>query len=146
MRNLLKNELHVGRAANAAFFFWSGLAWYFKPLAGIVTDAFPVFGSRRKSYLLISSGLAVLSWVGLYFTPHTYGALLWMVIVINAFMVVTSTVVGGYLVETAQAVSGSGRLTAIREFVMQSCRIVNGPASGSIAFGWTAGISGAPGS
>ncbi len=145
IRNLLKNELHVGRAANAAFFFWAGLAWYFKPLAGIVTDAFPIFGSRRKVYLIVSSGLAVLAWIGLCFTPHTYGALLWMVIVINAFMVITSTVVGGYLVETAQAVAGSGRLTAIREIVMESCRIVNGPASGflaSVAFGWTAGACG----
>ena len=58
LQNLLKNELHVDRATNAAFFFWIGLAWYFKPLAGIVTDAFPLFGSRRKNYMLISTVLA----------------------------------------------------------------------------------------
>ncbi|MGA2991242.1 MAG: hypothetical protein ABSD88_12270, partial [Candidatus Korobacteraceae bacterium] len=45
LQNLLKNELHVDRAANAAFFFWAGLAWYFKPFAGIFTDAFPILGS-----------------------------------------------------------------------------------------------------
>ena len=44
LQNLLKNELHLDRSANAAFFFWAGLAWYLKPLAGIVTDAFPLFG------------------------------------------------------------------------------------------------------
>src|ERR1700746_2623002 len=77
LQNLLKNELHVDRAANAAFFFWAGLAWYFKPIAGVLTDAFPVFGSRRKSYILISTALAVLSWIGLYFTPHHYNDLLW---------------------------------------------------------------------
>src|SRR5258705_7291286 len=77
LQNLLKNELHVDRAANAAFFFWAGLAWYFKPIAGVLTDAFPVFGSRRKSYILISTVLAVLSWVGLYATPHHYQDLLW---------------------------------------------------------------------
>src|ERR1019366_9561034 len=70
IQNLLKNELHADRAANAAFFFWIGLAWYFKPFVGIVTDAFPLFGSRRKNYMLISTSLAVFSWVGLYFTPH----------------------------------------------------------------------------
>src|ERR1700689_3590491 len=64
LQNLLKNELHVGRAANAAFFFWAGLPWYFKPFAGILTDAFPVLGSRRRSYILVSSSLAVLAWVG----------------------------------------------------------------------------------
>jgi len=67
------------------------------------------------------------------------------VIVINTFMMVTSTVVGGYMVETAQASSGSGRLTALRQFVQQGCWIVNGPAAGylaSIAFGWTAAACG----
>src|SRR4029077_12573241 len=54
LENLLKNELHVDRAANAAFFFWASLPWYFKPLAGVLTDSFPVFGTRRTSYLLIS--------------------------------------------------------------------------------------------
>ncbi len=143
--NLLKNELHVSRSASAAFFFWAGLPWYFKPFAGIVTDAFPVLGSRRRSYILISTCLATLGWVGLYFTPHEYGRLLWACIVINFFMVTASTVVGGYMVETAQAVSGSGRLTAIRNFVEQICIIIRGPTAGylaSITFGWTAGACG----
>jgi predicted MFS family arabinose efflux permease len=145
LQNLLKNELHVDRAANAAFFFWAGLAWYFKPFAGIITDAFPIFGSRRKNYILISTALATVSWVGLYFTPHQYGKLLWMCIVINVFMVVASTVIGGYMVEVAQALSASGRLTAIREVVQQLAAIINGPSAGylaSIVFGWTAAACG----
>jgi MFS family permease len=141
LQNLLKNELHVDRTANAAFFFWIGLAWYFKPFAGIITDAFPLWGSRRKSYILIGTVFATLWWIALAFTPHKYGALLGVCIGINAFMVVASTVVGGYMVETAQAMSGSGRLTAIRQFVQQFCAIIFGPAGGmlaAIAFGWTA--------
>ena len=145
LQNLLKNDLHVDRTANAAFFFWAGLAWYLKPFAGILTDAFPLFGSRRKSYLLVSATLAALAWLALIVTPHDYRKLLFVVIVINTFMVVASTVVGGYMVETAQANSGSGRLTAIRQFVQQACLIVNGPIAGylaSIAFGWTAAACG----
>lgn len=145
LQNLLKNELHVSRSANAAFFFWAGLAWYFKPFAGILTDAFPFFGSRRRSYILIATSLGVLSWIGLIFTPHVYQSLLGVSILINVFMVVTSTVVGAYLVETAQASSTSGRLTAIRQFIQQACWIINGPIAGflaSIAFGWTAGACG----
>jgi predicted MFS family arabinose efflux permease len=145
LQNLLKNELHADRAANAAFFFWMGLAWYFKPLAGIVTDAFPLFGSRRKSYLLISGSLATLSWAALYFTPHEYNKLLWACIILSFFMVVTSTVVGGYMVEVAQASSGSGRLTSVRNAVEQFCSVITGPTAGflgSIAFGWTAAACG----
>ena len=145
LQNLLKNQLHVTRSMNAAFFFWAGLAWYFKPFAGIFTDAFPVFGSRRKSYILGATILAVLSWFALIVTPHQYSALLIVSIVINTFMVIASTVVGGYMVEIAQAISGSGRLTAIREFVQQGTFIIVGPTAGflaSIAFGWTAAACG----
>jgi len=141
LQNLLKNELNVDRTANAAFFFWIGLAWYFKPLAGIVTDAFPLFGSRRRSYILVSAILATACWIGLAFTPHEYRALLVVSIAINTFMVVASTVVGGYMVETAQATSGSGKLTAIRQAVQQVCALIYGPGGGflaAIAFGWTA--------
>ena len=145
LQNLLKNELHADRTANAAFFFWAGLAWYLKPFAGILTDAFPLFGSRRKSYILLNATLATLSWLVLIVTPHEYRDLLFVVMVINTFMMVTSTVVGGYMVETAQANSGSGRLTALRQFVQQACWVVNGPMAGylaSIAFGWTAAACG----
>src|SRR4051794_14043303 len=60
LQNLLKNELGLDRSSNAAFFFWAGLAWYLKPLAGIVTDAFPLFGNRRRSYIVLSAGLAAM--------------------------------------------------------------------------------------
>ena len=49
------------------------------------------------------------------------------------------------MVETAQATHGSGRLTAIRQFIQQACLVINGPAAGylaSIAFGWTAAACG----
>jgi hypothetical protein len=146
IQNLLKNELHADRTANAAFFFWATLAWYFKPLAGIVTDAFPLLGSRRRSYILTGSTLAVLCWFGLAYTPHQYNYLLWVAIAINTFMVIASTVVGGYMVEVAHAISGSGRLTAIRNAVQNISTLIAGPLAGflaSIAFGWTAVTCGA---
>jgi MFS family permease len=141
LQNLLKNELHVDRTANAAFFFWAGLAWYLKPLAGILTDAFPLFGTRRRSYMLLSALLAGVSWLALIWTPHQYRTLLVGVIVINAFMVFASTAVGGYMVETAQATAGSGRLTAIRQLIEQISIVISGPLAGylaGIAFLWTA--------
>ena len=145
LQNLLKNELHVDRSANAAFFFWMGLAWYFKPFFGIITDAFPLFGSRRKSYMLLGAICGTLSWAGLYFTPHQYSKLLWTCVAINLFMMATSTVVGGYMVEVAQASSASGRLTSVRNFVEQFSWIIAGPTAGylgSVAFGWTTAACG----
>ena len=145
IQNLLKNELHVDRAANAAFFFWIGLAWYFKPFFGIVVDAFPLFGTRRRSYMILGAGLGTISWAALYFTPHQYHKLLWVCIAIDFCMVITSTVVGGFMVEAAQASASSARLTSVRNAVEQFGILVSGPAAGflgSIAFGWTTAACG----
>ena len=57
-------------------------------------------------------------------------------------------VIGAYMVEIAQAMAGSGRLTAIRQFVTQACFIVVGPTAGylgAVAFGWTAAACGGGG-
>lgn len=140
LQNLLKNTLALDRASNSAFFFWAGLAWYVKPLIGIVTDAFPLLGSRRRNYLLLGASLATLAWLGMGAVPPHYGALLGAAIVVNVFMVLCSTVIGATIVEAAQGSGASGRLTAIRQLVMQACSIVNGPIAGflaSLAFFWT---------
>lgn len=140
LKNLLKNELHVTRAATAAFFFWLSLAWYFKPFFGIFTDAFPFFGTRRKSYILAGSALSVVGFIALVYTPRRYDALLAMCIAINVFMVITSTAVGGFMTEKAQALKSSGRFAAVFQIAYQMSGVVGGPLGGilaAMAFGWT---------
>jgi MFS family permease len=132
-QNLLKNSLGVGRTANAAFFFWIGLPWYFKPVVGVFTDAFPLFGSRRKSYILVNTVLATIAWFGLLLAPVKYGPLLWFTIVIDFFMVIVSTVLGAYMVEVGQATSGTGRITAIRQLTYWFTMMANGPVGGFLA-------------
>lgn len=146
LRNMIKNEMHLSRSATSAFFFLIGLPWYFKPLAGILTDAFPILGSRRKTYLLVSAAFATLVWIAIAFTPHRYVPLLWMSLLLSVFMMVASTVVGGFMVEAAQARGTSGRLSSVREATQRVVTVIVGPTSGflaSIAFVWVAGISGA---
>jgi MFS family permease len=145
LQNMMKNEMHISRADSAGFFFLIGLPWYFKPLAGVLTDAFPIFGTRRKSYLIVSGVLATLVWAGIAFTPHQYGPLLWMCLLLSVFMTVASTVVGAFMVEIAQATGGSGRLSSIRQVAQMVVTFIAGPASGylgSIAFAFTAGACG----
>jgi MFS family permease len=135
LQNLLKNHLHVKPSEMADFFFWCGLAWYFKPFAGILTDAFPLFKTRRRWYLLISCVLATLSWVALGLVPRTYQSLLWASIVVNFFMVIMSTVTGAFLVEAGQRLGATGRLTSVRQIVSNACGFINGPLSGFLAGG-----------
>src|SRR3984893_18026946 len=143
---LLKNEVSVTREQMAAFFFWCGLAWYLKPIAGILTDAFPLFRTRRRHYLLISSVLACASWIGMTFVPHRYGALLWGAMIINLFMVMASTVIGAFLVEAGQRLGATGRLTALRMSAYYFSSVVVGPLGGLLAtvgFMWATGANAA---
>src|SRR5205085_941008 len=102
--------------------------WYLKPFAGILTDAFPIFGTRRRHYMLISCVLAAISWIGmwvLWVTFHSYQALLLGAIIVNLFMVMASTVTGAFLVEAGQSFGATGRLTSIRMFVQNGCSLLN---------------------
>jgi BT1 family len=141
LQNLLKNVLHTDRSANAAFFFWIGLPWYIKPLLGILSDSVPIFGSRRKSYILIGALAATAAWFSLITATHSYSEMLVICMIANLATVVASTALGGYMVEAAHATSGAGRLTSLRNFAMQFSYLVAGPAGGflgTLALGWTA--------
>jgi len=147
LQTILNKELHVSATQLSSFFFLCGLPWYFKPFAGILTDAFPLFGTRRRHYLLIATGLTVLSWIALAFVPRTYNGLLLGCIVVNIFMVIMSTVVGATLVEAGQRIGATGRLSALRQFVSSGCTLINGPIAGALAasgaFAITAGVNAA---
>ena len=141
LQNLLKNVLHIDRSTNAAFFFWVGVPWYIKPLIGILSDAFPIFGSRRKSYILIGAVAAVGAWFSLIAATHSYSELLVICMMANLATVVASTALGGYMVEVAHATSGAGRLSSLRNVAMQFSYLIAGPAGGflgALGLGWSA--------
>jgi Na+/melibiose symporter-like transporter len=132
-QNLLKSDLHVSREAMATFFAIIAVAWNFKPLAGILTDSVPLFGTRRKHYLILSAIIAAAFYLLVGVVPHTYYALLIILIAVNAMLVVGSTVVGGIMVEIGQRNRATGRLSSARYVVQNLCILIGGPLSGFLA-------------
>ena len=53
------------------------------------------------------------------FLPHDYGSLLFGAMTVNLFMVMSSTVIGAFLVEAGQSMGATGRLTALRMLVIE---------------------------
>src|SRR5919199_488911 len=76
LRFLLKNQLLLDAGAVSLFFAIGHFTNYVKPLAGIFTDAVPLFGTRRRHYLLISLSVCGVMWLLLSLVPHTYVAML----------------------------------------------------------------------
>ncbi|XP_027121314.1 folate-biopterin transporter 1, chloroplastic [Coffea arabica] len=58
----LKDDLHLDPAETAVITGFSSLPWLVKPLYGFISDSFPLFGFRRRSYLVLSGLLGALSW------------------------------------------------------------------------------------
>ncbi|XP_004496713.1 folate-biopterin transporter 1, chloroplastic isoform X2 [Cicer arietinum] len=58
----LKDDLHLDPAEAAVISGVSAFPWLVKPLYGFISDSIPLFGYRRRSYLVLSGLLGALSW------------------------------------------------------------------------------------
>ena len=59
---LLKDDLHLGPAEMSAVMGVLALPWTIKPLYGFLSDGFPIFGYRRRSYLVLAGVIGFLSY------------------------------------------------------------------------------------
>jgi MFS family permease len=140
-QNLLKSELNVSREAMASFFALTALAWYFKPLAGILTDSVPLLGTRRRHYLIFSAFCAATFYLLSGIASHKYIGLVVVLVAANAMLVIGSTVAGALTVEAGQRYGATGRLTSALYVVANGCVLLGGPLGGFLAaraFGFTA--------
>jgi len=64
---LYKDDFHMTPASVAMTVGIINLPWTFKPFYGMLSDSVPLFGMRRKSYILVFSFLAFISWFCLAF-------------------------------------------------------------------------------
>src|SRR5580692_5265156 len=83
--------------------------WIIKPLYGVFSDFVPLFGYRRKGYLIAANIVAVgaFLWVTQLNTPSR---LVWALQITAYAMAISSTVCGAMLVENGQRLGESGRL------------------------------------
>jgi BT1 family len=106
--HLLKNELRVSESQMAMLFGIGALAWYLKPLAGLLVDNFALFGTHRRYYLslIISALLTAALWLFLGIASSSYFLLLVVVVAMQSMLIIGSTVLGGFLVERGKLLKG----------------------------------------
>jgi len=59
----LKDQLGLSPAQVASLVGIAMIPWTIKPLYGIISDSFPIFGYRRRPYLVLSSLLGTIAWI-----------------------------------------------------------------------------------
>ena len=145
IRNLLRTELNLGRDQVSLFMSLASLPWYLKILAGLLSDGFPLFGTRRRHYLIFSGTLAAVCWLIAGAVPHNYWPLLFALMATHLMLVFVSTVTAALIVEGGKRLGAESQLVTVRIMVESACAVIAGPIAGFLAgyaFGWT-GIAGA---
>ncbi len=67
----LKDELGLSPAQTASLVGIAMLPWTVKPLYGLISDALPLWGYRRRPYLILSSVLGASAWWALAYWVHS---------------------------------------------------------------------------
>ena len=118
LRFLLKDKLGEGPLRVALFMQLAAMPWNLKIIAGILSDSIPLFGTRRRHYLIFSSLAAGVLWLAVAVVPPRYTPLVIMAMVMNIALVFVSTISGGILVEGGQTFGVTGKLSAVRVLAM----------------------------
>ncbi len=59
----LKDDLGLSPAQVGALMGIAAIPWMIKPFLGLLSDSLPIFGYRRRSYLILSGLMGSLSWI-----------------------------------------------------------------------------------
>ena len=91
-----------------AFLAVFNFPWIIKPVYGLLSDFVPIFGYRRKTYLIAANIVAMAAY--LWSTQlNAPGELVWALQLTAYAMAISSTVCGAVLVENGQRLGESGR-------------------------------------
>jgi MFS family permease len=120
----------------AAFSALLSLPWSLKPLYGLLSDFVPFLGYKRKSYLVVTSAICVISLIALYLFPLPRGAtqLLLVALLLPTISVAFSDVVAdGLMIDEGQPRGLTGRLQSIQWSAMYASTVVAGALGGWLA-------------
>lgn len=103
----LKDELALSPAEVSALMGIAALPWIVKPLFGFISDGFPIFGYRRRPYIVLSGLLGAASWVSMATLVHTGWAATVVMLVSSLSVAVSDVIVDSLVVERARKESQS---------------------------------------
>ncbi len=126
----------LGAEEIAGFMLVVGFPWYIKPFFGLFTDFMPILGSRRKSYLLLSTMVAALGLIlaGVMDLPHGSTTLLMILLLLPcAGVAFTDVVADALMVEKGQPLGLTGRLQSVQWGALYTAGILTGVIGGFLS-------------
>ena len=111
----LKDDLGLTPAEVAALTGITAIPWIIKPLFGFMSDGLPIFGYRRRPYLILSGLLGSASWLALaYFVTDAFTATA-VILLTSLSVAISDVIVDSLIVERAreESLSRSGSLQSL---------------------------------
>src|SRR5262245_19932986 len=129
---LKERGLSAGQVAT--FFTISTIPWLIKPVYGLISDFVPLFGRRRKSYLLLTSTLAGLAGLVLGVgVEHTYWWLAGLFTLMGLGLAFTDVLVDALMVEHGKPLGLTGAFQAVQWGAIYTANVVVGMLGGYLA-------------
>jgi MFS family permease len=130
----LKDTLGLNAAQTATFFSIAVIPWLIKPVYGLTSDFVPLFGQRRKSYLLLSSAMAaamglILGMMGTY----TYWGVAIFFTLMGLGLAFTDVLTDALMVENGQRLGLTGPFQAVQWAAISLASILVGIGGGWLA-------------
>jgi folate/biopterin transporter len=101
----LKDDLNLDPAETAFLTGFSSIPWLIKPLYGFISDGIPLFGYRRRSYLVLCGLLGAVCWASLSFFIDSKYAAMTAILLSSLSVAFSDVVVDSMVVEKARGES-----------------------------------------
>src|SRR6478672_9851024 len=111
----LKDDLGLSPAQVSALMGIAALPWMIKPVFGFISDGLPIFGYRRRPYLILSGFMGAIAWISLSTVVHTAWAATLAITLSSLSVAVSDVIVDSLVVERArtESVSEAGSLQSL---------------------------------
>ena len=111
----LKDELGMTPAEVSAMLGVVAIPWIIKPLFGFMSDGLPIFGYRRRPYIVLSGLLGTAAWVGMATVVHTPLAATGAIALSSVSLAVSDVIADSLVVERArkESVTDAGSLHSL---------------------------------
>jgi MFS family permease len=132
-----KDTLKLTPAEVAGIAFWLGLPWSMKMVAGAASDAYPILGKRRASYLLLGAICSVGGYAMLAAVVDARGTFLLAMLLVTVGFMVQDVIADALSVEVAGSDEEIGQVQALGRMAL-----LVGSISVAYFGGWLAEVIG----
>jgi MFS family permease len=118
----------------AFFFLLTSMPWFIKPVYGLISDFLPLFGQRRKSYLLLTSALACIAGLIAAFSSHyTYWELAVLYTMMGLGLAYNDVLTDALMVESGKLNGLTGAFQSVQWTAVTGASIIVGLLGGYFA-------------